>query len=178
MKSTALATLAVLVLSIACLAQNAPMPSQNFSITTSPISLPGNRGTFAGTDSGVTFNPTPNFDLANHNILSSDGKLSAFYGGADYTIVQLSKWMNDKMPKVSGFRLQPGIGAYFGVSRVKPGISSIVEQHYSALVNGKIAYSLDSGNHWQAAFTVGALRAPYYAKGWVPVVSVPFSYHF
>lgn len=167
----------VLLLSLAAFGQNAPIPVQTFSITTSAISLPGASGTFVGTDSGATFNPTQSVDFASHNILSSDGRLSAFMGGADYTFYQVSKLMNDKMPKLSGFRLLPSLGGAFGISRVKDSFGN-VQQHYSGMINAKLAYSLDSGGHWQIAFSAGALRAPYFAKGWTPYASLPFSYHF
>lgn len=179
MKLVTLLCLALLVsFAHPVLAQNAPLPTQTFSITTSAISLPGNRGTFAGTDSGFTFSPTTNFDLANHNIVSSDGKLSSFMGGADYTFAGVSKWMNNLMPNVSGFRLQPSLGGYFGIARVTDPTTGNVAQHYSALISGTVNYSLDSGNHWGLGVRVGALRAPGYANGWVPVVSLPFTYKF
>jgi hypothetical protein len=169
--------LAVLLLSVAAFCQNAPIPTHTFSISASPIALPGNAGTFVGTDSGAAVNFTPAFDLAFHNILSSDAKLSTFMGGADYACYRCSKWLNDKMPTISGFRLLPSIGGAFGVDRVKDAAGNSF-QHYSGEAYGSIAYSFDSGGTYTMAARIGAMRAPGYANGWVPVVSVPFSVHF
>lgn len=169
--------LAFLLLAVSALAQNAPLPTQTFSFTASSIALPGNKGTFVGTDAGVTFSPTQNFSIADHNILSSDGRLSYFGAGPDYQLPQLSLKANNAMPSLSGFRFLFSVGGSFGVARVKDTFGNVT-QHYGEELHGAFNYSLNSGGTWQLDVRAGAIRAPYYANGWFPQVAFGPSFHF
>lgn len=168
MKRFALVLL-VCSLSAAAFAQNAPLPTSTFSFNASPMSLPGNRGTFVGTDLGMTFNPTPNFDFQSHNLLSSDGKLSSFLAGAHYNLPALSLKANNLMPTVSGFRLLFGVSALVGVDRVKD-LAGNTRQHYAGMALATLAYSFNTAGTWQFGANVGMARLPGYATGWTPVV--------
>jgi hypothetical protein len=164
------------VLAMCCLAQNAPIPTKTFNFNAAPISLPGARGTFVGTDAGVLFTPTQNFGLGETNILSSDGRLAFFGGGAEYSFGVLSKYINNHT-NVSGFRIRIGARAYAGVDRVKDA-AGVVAQHWGGLAQGTFAYSLDTGGSWQMGANIGMARFPGYAKGWEPVVELGPSFHF
>ena len=170
--------LIVFALVCAAVAQNSPLPTHTFTLTTSAISLPGDRGTFVGTDSGVAVSFTDRFDLAQTNIMSSDGKLNFFGGGAAYSFPVLSRYFNDKSPTISGFRVKLGIRAFAGVDRVKDPITAVTQQHWAEMVQGVFAYSLDSAATWTLGANVGMARFPGYAKGWTPIVEVGPSFHF
>ena len=157
--------------------QNAPIPTKTFSFNAAPISLPGARGTFVGTDAGVEFTPTQNFGLGETNVLSSDGRMNFFGGGASYSFPVLSKYINNKTPQISGFRFRLGVRSFVGIDRVKDA-SGVVEQHWSAIAQGTFAYSIDSGGTWQMGANVGAARFPGYSKGWTPVVELGPQFHF
>ena len=169
--------LALVFLSAVAFAQNEPLPTHTFSLTSTAISLPGDRGTFVGTDSGVAISFTDRFDLAETNVLSSDGKLAFFGGGAAYSFPVLSKWINNHS-QLSGFRLRIGARAFAGVSRVKDPVSAAVDQHWGGLTQGTFKYSFDAGGNWNLGANVGMARFPGYSKGWIPVVEVGPSFHF
>jgi hypothetical protein len=175
----AIAVLALLsvFLALPVLAQNAPLPTQTFAFTDSAVSLPGIKGTFVGNDAGVTFSPTPNFDLAEHNIVSSDAKLSAFMGGVNYRFPVLSLGLNNAMPDVSGFRLLFGLSAAAGIDRVKDDAGNVA-QHYAFLAKATFSYAMGSTGAWQMGANVGMARFPGFAKGWTPVVEVGPSFQF
>lgn len=158
-------------------AQNAPIPTKTFSFQANAISLAGTRGTFAGTDAGVQFAPTPNFSLQEANILSSDAKLTAFMGLAEYDFPYLSMKLNNVSPNVSGFRLKFGIRAGAGIDRIKDALGNVA-QHYSALAQGTFSYSFDNGGTYQFGANVGMARFPGYAKGWTPVAEIGPQFHF
>lgn len=158
-------------------AQNSPIPTKTFSFQANAVSLAGTRGTFAGTDAGVQFAPTPNFSLQEANILSSDAKLSAFLGLAEYDFPYLSLKLNNASPNVSGFRLKFGIRAGAGIDRIKDALGNVA-QHYSALAQGTFSYSFDSGGTYQFGANVGMARFPGYAKGWTPVAEIGPQFHF
>ena len=169
---------ALLILSATLgLAQNAPIPTQTFAFTDSAIDLPGAKGTFVGNDAGVTFSPTPNFDLAEHNIISSDAKLSAYMGGVNYRFPVLSLKLNNMTPEVSGFRMLFGLSAAAGIDRVKDPAGNVA-QHYAFLAKATFSYALSASGSWQLGANVGMARFPGYAKGWTPVLEVGPQWHF
>jgi hypothetical protein len=170
-------TLITLALALGAFAQNAPIPTQTFSFNAAPIDLPGSKGTFVGTDAGLTFSPTPNLDAAEHNIVSSDGRLSSFLGGVNYRFPAVSLKANNLMPGVSGFRMLFGLGASVGIDRVKDA-SGVVQQHYAALAQATFSYALTTSGNWQWGANVGLARFPGYAKGWTPVLEVGPQFHF
>jgi hypothetical protein len=167
----------VFVLAAAACAQNAPIPTQTFSFNASPISLPGSKGTFIGTDTGGTFSPTANFDIAEHNIVSSDGKLSAYLGGVNYRFPALSLKANNAMPNVSGFRLLFGLSAAVGIDRVKDSLGN-TKQHYSAMALASFAYDFNASGKWSLGGNVGMARFPGFATGWTPVLELGPQFHF
>lgn len=167
----------LLLLSVAAFAQNAPIPTKTFSFNASPISLPGGRGSFVGTDAGLTFSPTQNFRLESHNVMSSDAKLSSFMGGAHYDLPVLSVKANNTMTNVSGFRMLFGLTALVGIDRVTDPFGA-VRQHYSAMGLATFAYDINSSGSWTVGANVGMARFPGFATGWTPVVEVPFQFHF
>lgn len=177
MKKLALVFALVALVASVAFAQNAPLPTSTFSFNASPMSLPGAKGTFVGTDAGVTFSPTANFDLAEHNIVSSDGKLSSFMGGVSYRLPALSLKANNMMPTVSGFRLLFGVSALVGIDRVKDVLGN-TRQHYSALALATFSYALNSTATWQFGGNVGMARFPGFATGWTPVLEVGPQFHF
>lgn len=176
MKRTILFAVFIL-LAVAGFAQNAPIPTQPFSFNASAISLPGSQGTFIGTDAGVTFSPTQNFSVSDHNILSSDGRVAYFGAGPDYNLPVISLKANNAMPALSGFRMLFSLGGSAGVSRVKDSTGS-VNQHYGAEFHGAFSYALSSAGAWQLGVRGGAARLPYYASGWTKFFEFGPSFHF
>jgi hypothetical protein len=157
--------------------QNAPIPTKTFSFNANAISLPGDRGTFVGTDAGLEFTPTQNFALGETNILSSDGRVNFFGGGAAYSFPILSKYINDKTPTISGFRFRLGLRAFVGVDRVKDATGSVA-QHWGEVAQATFAYSLNSGGTWNMGANVGVARFPGYAKGVTPIVELGPAFRF
>jgi hypothetical protein len=178
-KNMKLAMFAMLVtlMAVGCWAQNAPIPTQTFSFSASAIALPGGRGTFAGTDAGVSFNPTQNLSIAQHSILSADGGADYFGGGVDYALPQISLKANNVMPIVSGFRMLFSVGGSMGVARVK-NASGTTLQHYGADFHGAFNYALSSTGAWQLGVRGGAMRLPYYERGWTKFFELGPSFHF
>lgn len=167
---------AIISLALCAFAQNSPIPTHTFNLNASPISLPGDKGTFVGTDAGIAISFSQNFALAQTNIMSSTGKLAFFGGGAEYSAPVLSRWINDHS-QLSGFRLRLGVRAFAGVARVKNDLGTVA-QHWGGMAQGTFAYSFDSGAHYQFGANVGMARFPGYAKGWTPVVEVGPQFHF
>lgn len=165
-------TIAILfVLVCSAVAQNSTIQTQTFSFNAAPISL-GYDGTFVGTDVGLSFSPTQNFSLFETNMLSSDAHFHFYAGGIGYQIPYLSKWINDRTPKVSGFRLLFGLRGALGQAETAAG------NHVGALIQGTVNYSFDSGGHYQMGAQVGAARFPGFSKGWTSVVELGPSLHF
>lgn len=167
----------LILAAVSAFAQNSPIPTQTFSFTDAPIALPGTKGTFAGSDMGASVAFTQNFSAAYHSIVSSDAKLSTFGGGVDYALPVISLKANNAMPNLSGFRFLFSVGGSGGLARVKDAAGNIA-QHYTEEAHVSFSYALSTNGAWQLGARVGMARFPGFASGWVPVVSVPFQFHF
>jgi hypothetical protein len=155
-----------LLLCSAAFAQNAPIPTQTFSFTASPITLPGyGKNIFTGADMGAVYSVSQNFSLENTNIVSTDGKFTFLAGGVGVKFPQISKFLNNRSTTQSGFRLLFGIRALAGEA-----MSS--SNHVGVLLQGSVDYSLDSAATWTVGAKIGGARFPGYSGGWVSVVEL------
>lgn len=155
-------------------AQNAPLPTQTWSTTFAPMSIPGIGQTFAGTIADVGVSPTPNTTFALETIQApSAPDFAGFYGGAaNYRINAMSKWLNNISPNLSGYRFQFTVLGSIGVVRASNG------NHFGATAGGRIDYALSSSGTWTLAVEGRAVRLPYTTAGWKPGFSFGPAIHF
>lgn len=156
--------------------------TSTFSLTASPIALPAGGHTVAGSISGFTFAPTPNFELREDNLIVSGpaavpGNAMGFYGGFSYYLPVLSTKLNNASPNVNGFRFRFHLTASFGVDRYGDSAGNTL-QHYSALAGGGAEYDLTGSGKWSMAVEIRAARLPGIANGWTTVVSLGPALHF
>ena len=175
MKNFSLILSLVLVMSLGVFAQNAPIPTLPFTFTASAMALPSG-SSFAGTDAGITFNPTQNFSISDHNIISGDGILNYFGGGVDYALPVVSLNINNSAPNMSGFRLLFSVGASVGQARVN--LASGTQAHWGEEYHGSLSYALSPSGAWQLGFRAGIGRFPYYHSGVMPIITLGPSFHF
>jgi len=148
---------------------------QTFSVTTSVVSLPGGKSTFAGVDSGITFTPTPNVDLLERNLIATGAGFSYFAGGFNYRIKPLSIGLNNLSPNVNGLRLQFFVTASAGVNRITAG--TVTAQHYGFTGGGGVNYSLTKSGSWTLGGKVEYAKFPGFANNtWIAVLNPAF--HF
>jgi len=165
--------IAVLALSaLSSLAQMAPaLQYQTWSLTTSALTLPGAGKTLVGVDSGLSFTPTPNFDLFDRNIVSNDGSFGFYGGGQTYRFPAIGTKLNNTSPNVNFLRLQVAETTSFGVVRLASGAN-----HYGYTAGIRVDYQLTSGGAW----TFGA-KGEYVQFPGVPAhaaVSFNTAFHF
>jgi hypothetical protein len=159
-------------------AQTAPAPAepqyQTFSLNTSVVALPGGKQTFAGMDSGITFTPTPNFDLLDRNLVATGAGFEYFAGGFNYRIKPLSIGLNNASPNVNGLRLQFFVTASAGVDRITSG--TVTTQHYGFTAGGGVNYLLNAAGTWTLAAKVEYADFPGFARK--PIVMLNPAFHF
>jgi hypothetical protein len=165
----------ILALALGSFAQNAPIPTLPFSFTASALALPSGTS-FAGTDAGITFSPTQNLSISDHNIISGDGVLNYFGGGVDYALPVISLNINNSAPNMSGFRLLFSVGGSVGQARVN--LASGTQAHWGEEFHGSMSYALTATGAWQMGFRAGVGRFPYYHTGVMPIISLGPSFHF
>ena len=150
----------LLGLAFPALAQTpAPPPVTTFSLTSTALALPGGKSTFAGTDAGMTFTPTPNFDLREDNIVAPSGNFLGFYGGFNYRLPVLSTKLNNVSPNLNGYRFQFYITGSAGVDRITDAAGN-ARQHYSFLAGGGVQYDLTSSGTWTLGAEVRYAKLP------------------
>lgn len=165
-----LISLLLLLFALPCFAQTAP-PTTTFSANTSVISLPNGKQTFAGVDSGITFSPTPNFDLLERNLISTGPGFQYFAGGTNYRIKPLSVGFNNMSSNVNGLRFQFGITESVGVVRITDS-NGVTRQHYGFTGGGFVNYSLTQGGMFTMGATVEYAKFPGFANNtWIVKLS-------
>jgi hypothetical protein len=144
MKTLALAFLC-LAASLAGFAQTAApaapasaFPTTTFSVSLTPISLPGGRTSVMGTENGVALAITPKFTAQNFNIVSTT--FNYFALGGKYFIPSLSKALNNASPTLKGFNFQFYLTANVGAVKVLGGPPA---GHWGETVGGGINYALN-----------------------------------
>ena len=144
--------------------------TQQWSVYTSVVALPGGKSSLAGTDSGVVFTPSANFDLGDRNLLSTDGILEYYAGYADYRFPGISVSCNNMATNLNCLRLRFGITGSFGVARVS-GIN-----HYGFTAGAPVDYSLTQSGSWTVGGKFEYLHFPGYpAKALIELNS---AFHF
>jgi len=163
-----LALAVTLLFAVSLVAQNAPVPTQTWSTTFAPISVPGLGQTFAGTIADVGIAPTPNSAVSLETIQApSAPNFSGFYGANyRYQINAVSKWLNDISPNLSGYRFQVNVLGSAGSVVATNG------NHFGATAGFRVDYLLSSTGTWTLGAEVRAVRLPYVMAGWKPAVSL------
>jgi hypothetical protein len=169
MKKSLASVFAVLALSLVSFAQ-----TNTFSFNLTPISLPGGKQTVAGTAAGMTFSPTPNFDLREDTIIAPGQNFQAFMGGVNYRLPVISTKLNNASPNVDGSRFQFYVTASVGIDRITLGDT---RQHYAFLAGGGINYDLTGSGKWTMGGEVRYAKFPGLLNNTV-VVSLGPSIHF
>jgi hypothetical protein len=171
--------LPLLILALACAAFPQEPPAQSvtnaFSLTLAPISLPGGKQTVVGTDSGLTFSPTTNFDLREDNILAPGQNFQGFFGGINYRLPFLQTKLQNTSPTVNGYRFQFYVTASAGIDRIT-GPSSTT-QHYAFMAGGGVNYDLTGSGTWTMGGEVRYAKFPGLNNNTV-VVAVGPAVHF
>jgi hypothetical protein len=147
------------------------VPTQTWSLTTSAVTLPGGKSSIVGVDSGISFTPTPNFDLFERNINSNDGSFGFYGGGVSYRLPAVGTKLNNMSPNVNFLRLLFAPTASFGVVRLANGA-----QHYGFTAGVRADYQLTAGGAW----TLG-VKGEYAQFPGVPshaAISLNTAFHF
>jgi hypothetical protein len=145
-----------------------------FSLTASPLMVPGSTSggsTLAATITGINLTITPNFDLRQDNIITTDTKLQGYFGGFNYRIPQLSAGLNSISPNLNGYNFQFYITGSAGADVVNGA------RHYAFLAGGGLNYKLTSGGAWTLGAEVRYAKLPGYNNNTM-IVSVGPTFHF
>ncbi len=157
------------VFGVLTLAQTpAPVPvaiqATTFSVTTSAISLPGNRQSTSGALVGVNIAVTPNLSFEQTDFTDADGMTSGFYGGVRYIVPKFSTWLDNASPNLSGYDFQLSLSAHFGIDHVVPvgesGGQLAAQQHFSAMAGPRLSYAPKGSSTWSLAVDVRWLNLP------------------
>jgi len=152
---------------------------QTFSLTGQAIALPGNHQTVAASVSGLTFTPTPNFDLREDNVLVPGTNLMGFFGGFNYRLPAISTALNNVSPTLNGYSFQFYLTGSAGVDRISPpaGSSLPVAQHYAFLAGIGFNYKLSKGGAWTFGGEARYAKLPGYANN-TAIIGVGPTLHF
>lgn len=157
-----------------------PLATNTFSMTGQPVALPAGGSTVAGSISGLTFSPTPNFDLREDNLVvatpAAQGTSLGFFGGFNYRVLDLSKYLNNVSPNLNGYRFNFYVTASAGVDRITDAAGN-TRQHYAFLGGGGISYDLNQSGSWQMGVEIRYAKLPGIANN-TAIVSLGPSFHF
>lgn len=146
MKSRILTLLCLIAsFTVPAFSQSAPPAqpvTQQWSLTTSAVALPGGKTSIAGTDSGISFTPSANFDIFDRNLLSNDGSLKYFAGGVTYRLPIISTKLNNMASNTDFLRFQFAPTASFGIAQVN-GVN-----HYGFTAGARVDYMLNASGSW------------------------------
>ena len=148
--------------------------TQTFSLSLSPISLPGNKQTVVGTDSGFTFSPTAKLDLREDNILAPGQNFQGFFGGFNYRLPILQTKLNNASPNVNFLRFQFYLTASAGIDRIT---LAETRQHYAFLAGGGLLYDLTGSGTWTLGAEVRYAKFPGLSNSTAVVAAGP-ALHF
>lgn len=144
--------------------------TQTWSTQVSAVALPGGKNSIAGTDAGITFTPSPNLDLFDRNLLSSDQTLQYYAGGVNYRFPAISVAANNASQNVNFLRVQFFATGSVGVAKV----SSI--NHYGFTAGGGVNYQLTSGGAWTLGGKAEYAHFPGYPGS--AIVEMNAAFHF
>lgn len=176
MKRAVMAAVAAvcLFLAIPAMAQTTPAAAvpvtQTWSAQMSAVALPGGKNSIAGTDAGISFTPSPNLDLFDRNLLSSDGTLKYFAGGFNYRFPAISVAANNASQNVNFLRVQFFATGSFGVAQV----NSV--NHYGFTAGGGVNYELTQGGAWTLGGKAEYAHFPDYPGH--AIVEINTGFHF
>lgn len=153
-----------------------PTPSpfnwSTFSLTASPIALPGGKTTAAGILAGGTLGVTQNLSIRQSNFIAPASDWSGYFGGVQYAIPALSNMLNNLSPKLNGRLFQPYVTASAGVGRIGD------RNHYSFLAGGGVNYDpIGNGKFIVNLFEIQYAKLPGLANNTV-IVSAGPQLHF
>jgi hypothetical protein len=167
-----------LLISGVAMAQTTPpaqIVSQPWSLNTNVLSLPGNHQTIAASDSGLAFTPTPNLDIYDRNLISTDGVLKVFSGGVNYRLAWLNKKIDNISPNVNFLRVQLFVTAGAGIDQVS--LAGVTKNHYAFTAGGGANYMLNTSGSWTLGGSVEWAKFPGYQNNGLIVKFGP-TFHF
>jgi hypothetical protein len=134
--------IALFALAVCAFGQTSAPTVSSFTLALSPISLPGNHQTVAGTEAGLSLGVTQNLDVIDQNIVAPGDNFQYFGGGVQYRLPVLSTKLNNASPNLNGLKFQFGLKASVGVDR----LTAINAQHWAFTAGGFVNYSIN--NTW------------------------------
>jgi hypothetical protein len=161
--------LVVLLLPAITPAQDVPV-TQTWSVNVQGVALPGGKTTLSGVDAGLAFTPSPNLDLFERNVLSSDRTLVFNGGGLRYRFPAFSFAANNASQNVNFLRVQFSLAGTFGMAQVNGG------NHYGYLVGPRVDYQLTKGGAWTMGGSVEYAHFPGYPVK--AVIELGSAFHF
>jgi hypothetical protein len=162
----------ILALALGSFAQTAP-PTHTFTLALSPISLPGNHQTVAGTEAGTMFNVTPNNNFGMVTVQAPAQAFQYYAGRYERSLPFLANALNNASPNLNFLKFQFGVIATVGVTR----ITSVDRQHFGYTGGGYVNYSIDQGGHYSLGAEIQYARFPGLANNtWT--VSLDPAVHF
>jgi hypothetical protein len=139
--------LAAVILSVAvCFAQAVPpapgataaFPTTTMSLSLTPMTLPGVKGSIAGAETDVMVKPSNTFSVGETTLVNS---AMIFVGGrGEYVIAPISTYIQNHSPNLNGYQFQFGLTGSAGV--VKP-VSSVGAPHWGERAGVFMNYAIN-----------------------------------
>lgn len=165
---------ALFVLVFALLASLSFAQTNTFSLSLSPISLPGGKQTVAGTEAGATLTVTNNLDLGNVDILAPGSNFQYFAGKFNYRLPVLQTKLNNASPNLDGFRFGFYVTGSAGIDRIT---GPVTAQHYGFTAGMGLNYDLTGKGTWTFGGEVQYAKFPGLANN-TYLISVGPAIHF
>lgn len=153
---------------------SASAQTQTFSLTTQAVAIPGSetgQQTLAAAVTGIAMTITPNFDLRQDDVITSDGHLQGYFGGFTYRLPVLQRKLNNMSPTLNGYNFQFYLTASAGQDRVGK------DTHYAFLAGGGLNYKMGKSGTWTFGCEVRWAKLPGYRNS-TALVSVGPTLHF
>lgn len=135
--------------------------TNTWNVTTTVISLPGNKSTVAGTDAGMALTVTPNFDIRDENIVSSN--MQYYGGGFNYRLPSIAKWINNgSATNFPALDFKFYLDGTFGMvsAPASSGVGSA--QHYGFTAGGGVLYQIAGSQTWALGAEINYAKFPGY----------------
>lgn len=162
------------VLFVLFLGIQAQAQTKTFSLTAEPLMVPGSKTggqTLAAAVTGIAMTVTPNFDLRQDNVITSDGNLQGYFGGFNYRLPVLSRGLNNTSSTLNGYNFAFYLTASAGQDRVGK------DSHYAFLAGGGLNYKMGKSGTWTFGAEVRYAKLPGYRNNTI-LISVGPSLHF
>ena len=161
--------LAVLVLSMAAVAQTAPaspFADTTYSFGLTPVTLPGSGQTLSGAETDMMINVTPNNAFGQSTLISS----KPFVGGRyDRTFPAVGKWLQNHTA-LTGFNFQAYLTGSVGIVKAD-------QSHWGERVGGGIRWAPSGATNFSIAFEAQANNLPGISH-WIPSLAISPQFRF